>query len=325
MLKRIVRYINSLKFKRINGLFKSKSFLGSIVFAGALWAYTSLNYEYNPYIKIPLSVKLPSSKAIENPLPETVSIKVKGVGWQLFYLIFFNNAKKCSVDLSDKEILEDEYIVTRTDFLKGIQNVVDVEPIDVLPESIKLKLGKISTYFVPVSVAINVNPKDGFVAMNELHISPDSIGITGNDKIVRNIKYWATKKVDLSNLNQTQTFPIELSDSLNSIIKLSRKTVDVTVNIDLEADMTIYDIPVMIKGGNLPKYHSIKPDKVSVVVYGGIDKISKINYKNLIAYIDYKDLITDSTGVIIPTIGKIEGITGFQMKPRYIYHTKHSN
>jgi YbbR domain-containing protein len=274
---------------------------------------------------VPLSVKLPATKAIENPLPESISIKVKGVGWQLFYLIFFNNAKKCVVDLSDKEILEDEYIVTRTDIFKGIQNVVDVEPIDVLPESMRLKLGQISTYYVPVSVAINVNPKEGFVASSDLNISPDSIGVTGNEKVVKNIKFWTTKKVDLKNLNQTQTFSIELSDSLSTIVKLSRKTVDVTVDIDLAADMTLYDIPVTIRGGSLPRNHQIKPNKISVVVFGGLKELAGLSSKNITAYIDYSDLVNDSTGVIKPSIDKIQGISGFFVKPKYLYHTKLTN
>jgi YbbR domain-containing protein len=322
MLKRIKKNINSMRFRRVKRLLTSKSFLGSFLFAASLWAYTSLSHEYTPFVKVPLSVKLPATKAIENPLPETISIKVKGGGWQLFYLIFFNTAKKCIVDISDKEILEDEYIVTRTDILKGIQNVVDVEPIDVLPESMKLKLGKVSTYFVPVSVAINVTPKEGFVALSELKIKPDSIGITGNEKVVKDIRFWATKKIDILNINHTQTISVELSDSLISIVKLSRKTVDVTVDIDLEADITIHDIPITIRGGTLPKNHKINPNKISVVVYGGIERLSTLNSKNISAYINYDDIMNDSTGVIIPTLNKIDGIAGFHITPKYIYHTK---
>ncbi|MFC2130897.1 CdaR family protein [Bacteroidota bacterium] len=303
-------------------MIKSKAFIGSILFAASLWGYTSLNHEYTPFVKVPLSVKLPADKARESPLPETIALKVKGGGWQLFYLIFFNSAAKCVIDLSNKDIPEDEYIVSRSDILKGIQNIVDVEPIDVLPESMKLKMGRKSTYKVPVNPIISIKPREGFVAMSDIRVSPDSIEITGNDKIVRNIKLWNTKKMDIENIFQPTVIPLQLSDSLKSIVKLSQPNVNLSIDIQQTADITIYDIPVRIRGGSLPKNHKIIPEKIDVTIHGGVEQIAGISKQDIISYIEYEELLKDSTGVIKPTIVVNEDVSKYYAYPKFIYHLK---
>jgi len=322
VFKQIKKYFNSVNYKRFKRLIKSKAFIGSILFAASLWGYTSLNHEYTPFVKVPLSVKLPTDKARENPLPETIAIKVKGGGWQLFYLIFFNSAANCVIDLSNKDIPEDEYIVSRTDILKGIQNIVDVEPIDVLPESMKIKMGRMSTYKVPVNPIISVKPRDGFIAMSDIRVSPDSIEITGNDKIVRNIKSWNTEKMDIENIFEPAVIPLPLSDSLKGIVKLSQANVNLSIDVQQTADITLYDIPVRIRGGSLPKNHKIIPKKIDITVHGGVEQIAEISKQDVISYIEYEELVNDSTGVIKPTIVVNKDVNKYYAYPKFIYHLK---
>jgi hypothetical protein len=314
------KYFGTLYIKKIKRLLRSKAFLGSFLFAISLWGYTSLNHEYMPFVKVPLSVKPPVDKAIENPLPESISIKVKGGGWQLFYLFFFNNVKQCVIDLSSKYIAEDEYIVSRTDILKGIQNIVDVEPIDVFPESMKLKLGKIGTYKVPVNPIISITPRAGFIAMSNISLEPDSIQITGNDRVVKNIKSWNTKKIEFTGINKTSTMSVPLSDSLSSIVKLSQTYINIKVNVQQEADLTIYDLPIFIKGGTMPRNHRIVPAKINVTIHGGVEQLANLVIDNITPYIDYEELINDTTGIITPKVSMDGDLHNFYIKPGYIYH-----
>jgi YbbR domain-containing protein len=322
VLKIAKNIIIRTKFRRIKRLIKSKAFVGSLLFAVALWIYTSLNSEYTPFVKVPLSVILPSDKAIESNLPSSISLKVRGGGWQLFYLIFFNSTKQCVVDLSDKTINEKEYIITRMDFLKGIENIVDVEPIDVLPESVKLILGRMVTKKVPVNPILSIKPKDGFIAMADFKISPDSIKVTGNEKNLQKLKYWNTKKVYIDNIFRSETIPVPLSDSLSSILKLSHNYVNVSIEVQQSADKTIYDIPVTVKGGALPKNSRIFPQIVSVVIHGGVEQIASISKYDIDSYVEYKDIISDSTGILKPKIEIPDKVSNYFVHPRYIYHYK---
>ncbi len=319
-MKQLIKYIKSYNFKRLKRIIKSRSFLGSILFAASLWGYTSLNHEYTPFVKIPLDIILPKDKAIENPLPQNISIKVKGSGWQLFYLIFFNSTKECIVDLSDNDISEDEYTVTRADILKGIQNIVDVETIDVLPESMKLVIGQLVTRKVPVNPIISISPRAGFVAMTDFKISPDSIEITGNETTVRNIKFWNTETIIIEGVYKPTSMSLALSDTLSTIIKKSRTTINISFDVQQEADITIFDVPVQIRGGSLPKNHKLKPSRINVVVQGGVNQIAAISKYNIESFVDYNELINDSTGIVTPKVEINQSVSKYHLSPQYIYH-----
>ncbi len=308
VIDKIKKYIKTLNLQKIKKQVKSKAFLGSVLFAASLWAYSSLNYDYKPLIKVPLTIKVPANKAIEKGLQQEVSIKVKGSGWQLFNLIFFNTSAKCVIDLTSKDLSGKEYIITRTDVLKGLENIVDVEPIDVQPESMKLTIGKMATYKVPVNPILSISPRPGFIAMSNIKIQPDSILITGNEKLIKGIKRWNTKVFVSNNLFKTTTFDVPLADSLKGFITLSQANVKITVKLQQAADITIYDVKLHIKGGSLPKGHKLQPKRISVVVHGGIEQIAKITDSDIYSYINYKDIMNDSTGIIIPKIQINENI-----------------
>jgi YbbR domain-containing protein len=315
-----MKLFRSINLKRIKRALKSRSLIGSILFATSLWGYTSLNHEYTPFVRIPLRVILPDNKAIENPLPKNISVKVRGSGWQLFYLMFFNSNKGCTVDLTDRDISTDEFIISRTDFMKGIQNIVDAEPIDVVPETMKLVIGQLVTRKVPVNPIITITPRDGFVAMNEFKITPDSIEITGNETTVKNIRYWNTEKINVEGVYKPTTVTLALSDTLSTIIKKSLNNVHVTFDVQQEADITIYDVPVRIRGGILPKNHIIKPDKIKVLVTGGVKQIAEISQYNIESFIDYTEIINDTSGIIIPKVEINRSFNKFYTLPKYLYH-----
>lgn len=322
VIDKIKKYIKTINFQQLKKQAKSKAFLGSLIFAVSLWGYSSLNYDYKPLIKVPLTIKVPTNKAIEKGLQQEVSIKVKGSGWQLFNLIFFNTSAKCVIDLTSKDLSGNEYIITRTDVLKGLENIVDVEPIDVQPESMKLIIGKMRTYKVPVNAVLSISPRPGFIAMSNVKIQPDSILITGNEKLIKNITRWNTKVFVANNLYKTTTFDVPLADSLKGFVTLSQPKVKIKINLQQSADITIYDLKLHIKGGSLPKGHKIMPNRISVVIHGGIDQIANISKSDIYSYVNYKDIMNDSTGIIIPEIKIDEKINKSYIHPQYIYHFK---
>ncbi len=311
---------SSLDFKRTKKIIKSRAFLGSFLFAIAIWIYSSLNDVYTPVVKTPLQVKLPPSKAVENTLPENISVKVKGGGWQLFYLIFFNASDRCLIDLSDKDLPPKEYTVTRTDILKGLQNIVNVEPIDVYPENLKLKLGEVKSRKIAVNPIITVTPKEGFVAMSDIVVEPDSVIITGNEKVVKDINSWNTEPIRAENLYQSTVIKAPLSDTLETIVKLDAKEVDLKIEIQQKVELEIEHVPIRIKGGGLPNNHELQPAFISVFVSGGIKQITELTKDDIDSYIEYSEIVNDTTGILIPKANSNIDLSRIVASPSYIYH-----
>ncbi|MDQ1266996.1 MAG: hypothetical protein QG635_2149 [Bacteroidota bacterium] len=306
--------------ERIKKFLLSRSLIGSIILSVSLWLYASLNAEYITFVQVPLELAFPANRAIEKSPPEKISVKVRGNGWNLFNLMFFNSAAKSHIDLSHIKIDEDTYKITRNDILEGVLFFNNVEALDVLPETLTIKAGLIGRYKVPAISVVNIQPKEGFTIVGVLKIKPDSIFIEGNDFIVRKIKSWKTKNYDFEGLYENAVLTAELSDSLAGLVKLSTQYITISVEIQQIAETVVDNIPILIQGGNLPSNHRLLPESISVTLRGGIDEIADFSIDLITAIIDYRDIISDTTGLLKPEIIIPGNIKVIQTNPPYIYH-----
>ena len=313
-----------LSIKNLKSLIKSRSFIGSIIFAISLWAYTSLNSKFVPIVDVPLKIMLPQNKAVENFLPSVISIKVKGTGWDLFNLIFFNSSAKCLINLSEKIAAEGNYQVTRNEIMKGLQSLTNVEPIDVIPETLNVQIGLVGQYFVPVVPYLKIITRKGFIVAGAVIVEPHNVMISGNDKIVQTIKHWNTEPVFLTDVYKPLSISVSLSDSLKNMMTLSQNKVTIYVDVQQKTEFTLKNIEVKIRGGgSLPKSHSISPLKIDVTLQGGVDYITKISEDMVHAYIEYSDVINDSTGYLTPKISVADtNVKVLYLSPQFIYHKK---
>src|SRR5690606_22296083 len=143
----------------------------------------------------------------------------------------FNKSKRVFIDLYNTRINTPEYDITRTAILKGLQAFDRVELSDVLTDGLNILTGKVTTYSVPVEPVLNIIPGDGFTLVGKPKLEPDVIEIRGNDKIVSTIKNWKTKPAVFENRNSSFIESLELSDSLDGIINLSKRYVKFTAEI----------------------------------------------------------------------------------------------
>jgi hypothetical protein len=309
----------------INKSFKhisKKSLLGALLFAIALWLYAALSSNYSTLVNMPLVIKLPTDRAFEEAPPQYVTVESKGTGWNLFNLIFFNNSKKVFLDLSQIDINDSVYSISRPNLLKGVQSMERVELSDVLTENLVIHTGKVSSYSVKVEPNFTINPSDGFTIVGSPNISPEFVEINGNDKIVKNINTWKTKKAVFDEVNKSFTENIELSDSLKGIIKIDKKYVKFTTNIQQTAEVTFDEIRVKIRGGVMPKNYSLYPNFITLTFRGGINEIIDVTPDKINVTINYADIVNDKTGIIIPKIEHPANLKIIKMVPQYLINYK---
>jgi hypothetical protein len=315
-----------IKRKRVTKLFRflgSRAFIGSLLFAMALWVYANLQNENTvATIKLPLTVVLPPNRAIENQIKPEVYVQVKGMGWALFNLIFFNSSARCYVDLSRENIQSTNYEISRNDLLRSLQALSNVQAIDVYPQNLLIQTGKVGEYAVPVRSIVKIIPREGFGIIGDVVIKPDIIVIRGNERTVSKIESWATKPVILSDVYDSLNIQIPLSDSLANIVSLSQPTVTLVADIEQIAEITIPDVKLNIRGGTLSENHKIIPAQVSITVRGGIGRIESLTPESITASLDYTQVIDDSTGIIMPKISVPENIKVLQVDPPYLHHVR---
>ncbi|MBM2813248.1 MAG: hypothetical protein HW421_10 [Ignavibacteria bacterium] len=307
---------------KIKKLLKSKSFIGSIIFAISLWAYAGLNGRYVTFVSVPFKISLPNNKAIEIIPPEKISVKVRGTGWDLFNLIVLNTSAVCTIDLTKNPLMANEYNIDRNQILKGIQGFNNVEPIDVIPESVSLKTGNVIFKKLPIIANISVKPRDGFIQVGQVKLEPDSILIRGNEKLLQTIKSWKSEYLELSDINSSQNLLIGISDSLSGIVTVNPAKISFSVEIQQIAETVVNDVEIKMIGGPKLKNHILSPKYIRVTVRGGAAQIADFSPETINAYIRYNQLIDDTTGILIPVITSPKDITILSIEPPYIYHFK---
>lgn len=311
-------------FVKLLKVITSKPFIGAFIFSIGLWAYSSLNQEYKTFLSIPLTVELPENRALENPLPTYITIEAKGTGWQLFNNIFLSSSAKCDINLAGTKIKDNAYEINREQILKNIE-VSNVQILNVLPESIYLQTGPVGDYSVPIESMVNIEPRKGFTQVGDVEIKPDLVLISGNDKIVANIQKWTTKNVTFSDAFHTFVAPVDLNDTLMNVLKLNLKTVKAYVNIQQTAEKVFNDVVLKIKGGTLPVSQNLSPNIFTVTIQGGVNLLSTLNSDDFYVYINFSDLMTDSTGIIKPNVKLPANVKLLSIDPPYLYHTRRIN
>lgn len=302
--------------KRLSGVIFSKSFLGAVFFASGLWVYTALNQEYRTNLNIPIKFVLPESRTFVKAPPENITINVRGTGWHLLN----TQSAFCLVDLSKDRTKDTVYKINRDILMKNIQNQNYLSVIDIYPDNFNLLTGKLVD--VPVQLVPNVEIKTmpGYEIVGKVKIKPDVIMISGDAGIINKIDHWVTKHYVFENVNSPINTYLELSDSLRGIVKVKEGTFRLVVDIQQIAEMVVPDVKVKITGANLMKDHQIGPAYLKVTVRGGINLIKQLNPEDIKAYIDYQQVLNDSTGYLAPVVKVPENIKVISVSPKYLYH-----
>lgn len=307
------------RLKRIIKILFSKSFISSLIFAMALWAYTSLNQEYRTNINIPLMIKLPSTRAFESAAPEYLTLTIKGSGWQIFNL-YFNSSAVCDIDLSKATIKDTIFEITRDNIVKNIQFLNFVQPLEIIPDNIKINTGNVGEYSVPIYSRINIIPREGYTLVGDVQIKPDLIMINGNDVIARNIQKWFTVEKFYEDVFEPISSLVEISDTLKGIINVKPNTVKINADIQQIAELVIPDVRVKIRGANLMRNHIVEPQILTITVRGGINVIKDLSFESVTAFVEYQKIIADSSGVLVPEIQVPNNVSVVKVSPPFIFH-----
>ncbi len=271
-----------------------KSIVGAIVLATTLWIYTTLNNEYVTFVKVPLKVVVPNNRAIENPIPNSLEVEVKGKGWDIFNLLFFNTSKEIILDLSKQNINKDNFEIGRQQILKSVRYVGNLESIDVLPDNVEFRTGVSGEYFVSVKPNVKIVPKKGFVLVDGPKVEPENIRIKGNNNIVSNIENWETDYSVIDGVSNKFRTRVLLKDTLSSIIKKSRSNVFVVGELEQIAYKTFHDVPYTLINGKAESY-DITPKIFNITIKGGITAVSNFTVKDLKVILDANDIYKTTT------------------------------
>ncbi len=289
----------------------------SIIFSIILWVSISLSNDYYATFKIPLKmVNFPEGYTIGSKIPDDISVKLKGEGWKLAAL---------------KLGRETDYIVsvgkeTGKRFINLYNYLVDnqwlssdIEVIDISPDTLSYNVEKIASTRAEIIPDLNLNFKPGFGLATEMIIRPESTTVFGPSSRIKNLRAVSTEKLSFNNLDDKidEKIPLRPIPEMN----FSNSNVNIILDVQKIVDKNFDNLPVEIIDIPSDRNVILLPNKISIGLRGGVDVLAKLNNDQLKAHINYREVVLDTLGSIIPKITLPENTSLIYIKPerlRYI-------
>ncbi|MCX6150140.1 MAG: hypothetical protein NTX22_06430 [Ignavibacteriales bacterium] len=283
---------------------KFYSILAAFILSIIIWGSVTLSYYYVIKVRVPIKVtNLPDGYIIGSVSVKDITINLRGEGWKILSLLW-GKKPNYVIALSQDEMDETFYLKDALKENEWLSNGIQV--FDMYPTSFKYKVEKMKEKKVRIYSALNLifNPEYGIAS--KITIIPESITVSGPKAILNELDSIPTLKKQFDNLENNVDEKVELQPIEN--VTYSTNIVNVIFDVQKIVDKSFENLEVEIV--NLPKSREVSlfPNKISVVLRGGINILSKLSNDNIHPFVDYQSLIKDTTGTIEPTIN-IAGFT----------------
>jgi YbbR-like protein len=258
----------------------------SLTLAMLLWGYVSLTRTYEDYIDVPFTVLAPPEQALLSTVPDRISVRARGSGWRLLNLRMLPGGARCTLDLSKLRPTDGAlYQVTKNDLIRGTMLPQSVQTLDVDPGSLVLAVGDLGVRSVPVALRYRLEPREGFV-VTRVEALPATVNVRGSKARVDSVVSWPTQRIIITDAHDGVDVPVALADSLPTLLNVVPSTVRLRADVQQKADRQIDDIPITVIQPVGTRLAHVRPDRVSIVVRGGVNDVARLDRTMFTATID---------------------------------------
>ncbi len=252
------------------------------------WFLNKLSKEYNQIIRYPIHYTSLSKEFVfqENP-PEELSFRVKANGFYFLGAAF----SKPEVEVSVKRLKRKNkynYYLMNSDLKKQLRNSIkeNVELIDVISDTLFVKLGKRIFKKVPVVPNIDINYHLGYKSFSGYKIEPDSIEISGPELQVTKIDEIKLQALKLDKVQKPIDQQISIIKSEVPKITYSQNKVRLKVDVEKITEKTL-SIPVQIINAPKGKEVVVYPKKIDVTCLVRLSQFNQVKKSEFLVVCDY--------------------------------------
>ena len=285
----------------------------SVFMACILWAYVTLTRTYEDDITVPITVLPPAGQTIISNVPASVTVRVRTSGLHLANLRLYNQPANCKLALTEQALDQPSaFRITSTAMLREITATLGVRVLSVSPNEITLRTGTPELKSVPLTVTHGIGCRPGFMLSSEPTADRAGVTLRGMAEVLSPLSRWSTKRIILDDVHESMMIDVPLSDSLGSVVDVMPKTVRVHIPIQQIADATIADVEVTLDRRLIDQGFSLRPNRISVTVRGGVQDVSELTR------LDLRSEVTAQPphGVVIPAVQCPRGMRVISTAPR---------
>ena len=268
-------------------------FLFFLLLSILLWFLTVLNKDYNTIVSFPVRyTRIPGELVLINNAAERLNLKVQSRGFTLLRLKMQSKLSPLALDVNSfslQSVPGDSpivlYLVTNLIIDKLQQQLPsDIRINSIVPDTLMLLLTDKFTKKVPVKPDLSMEFERQYMQVGKIKITPDSVTISGPDKIIDTLKFINTKHEELLGLKKNVTLKIDLLPS--DMVEYSAREVEVSIPVE---KFTEESIKVPIEVINLPDSLFLRafPANVEITYRVGLSDYKKVNEHMFMAVLDY--------------------------------------
>jgi YbbR domain-containing protein len=241
-----------------------------------------------------------------------MSVRLRGQGWVIAAL-FISPDVRYFINLAS--VGRDPVTITGQEVHDHVTLPVDVQVVDVKPDTLRIALDDYYEKRVPVVPRIVLNFREGYGQVGPVRVEPDSMTIGGTLEYIAGISSWNTafKRYTEVRVPIDEEIPLEELPSYG--VTVPGKMVRIVVNVEPFAEKLFPGIPLGVTDVPAGREVIFIPPRFDLIVRGGIDQLSKLSAENFSATVSFMELEMSSTGFIVPALSVPEGVKAVDRKP----------
>lgn len=292
-------------------------FLVFLFISAALWLIQTFKDSMSMPVDYELNiVNKPESVVITSDIPEKISVRLYGRGFQLLRMIFSSQAKQLDIDYNNIRSNGELLVIENEHWKRAFDRV--------LPKGLNVNersLPRLELFYtngapkkVPVLFCGKVSWKEDYVITDTV-LLPSYVLAYGPASKLDALTAIRTDTVSFQNLDQTSMAELKLLPPLG--VKCRPEHVNAEVRVDMISEQT-YEVQILAK--NCPQDSVLKafPTNANVTCRGRISRLKEINPDNFSVTIDYDSVRIGGDRCRVRLEQQPEGVTVIRQTPDYV-------
>lgn len=224
-----------------------------------LWLIVQMSDTYVAQVPIDINyINLPTDSIAVIPLPHQGRAQVRATGFRLLFAQMSIRKPTIEIDHQDHT---DERVIHSQDLLQSMANNMPqgFNLLSMQPDTILLAFEPLSRKKVPVQLIDNISIAKQYGAKDQIVLKPDSIEIEGPSMLIDSIDVWYTDTLQLTEVKNSITDTLSLSDPQYGSIEISPAQVNYTLEIEpyteamVKVPVTLLNVPKGVEITTYPK------------------------------------------------------------------------
>jgi YbbR domain-containing protein len=257
----------------------------AVVMAMLLWFHVATEkvYEYTKSFPVEIS-NIPEGLVLAREAPREIQARIQGKGKELLKLLLMEK-RILEIDIGDFRAGENNYDFKPEMIPMPEGLYLKVEEIE-SPKSVRISLDRLMEKTVPIRSRITIVPEEGYIASGEASLQPQEVTISGPRGFVRNITSIETEERVLDNVTEEVSDRIGLVLPEGHNLELSPDEVNFFAGVQKAVGKEIARVPVEIVNLARGRKVEVRPESISVVVFGGEDVVNQLTKDQIKVMVD---------------------------------------